>query len=329
MRRRDFTIFMSSAIAALPLAGRAQEARLPTRVGFLAGGSRPASWESSAYAGFLRGMRELGHVEGKDFTIEWRFAEGRYDLFPALAAELVRIPVDVIVAGSPAAVMPVQQATTNIPIVMGTSTDPVASGFIASLAHPGGNTTGIASSQEDICVKQLDLLRIVVPSLARIGFVRNPDNPYHDQVLKILQRTAPQAGLTVQAVAMRKPDDIETGFAELREQGAGAVVFTGDAFLFAQRKAIALAALKLRLPTIFGQREYAEAGGLISYGNSLADLYRRAAFYVDKIMQGAKPMDLPVQQPTNFETVVNRKSAEALGLSLPIQLLVLADQVID
>jgi putative tryptophan/tyrosine transport system substrate-binding protein len=329
MRRRDFIMFVSGATAALPLAALAQSTSKLWRVGFIAGGSRPASLDASVYGGFLKGMSELGQVEGKDFAVEWRFADGRYNLFPTLAAELVHIPVDVLVVGTPAAVKPVQQAAGTIPIVMGTSIDPVGAGLINSLAHPGGNTTGLASSQEDICVKQLDLLRMAVPALAGVGFVQNPDNPFHTEVLKILQRTAPKAGLKVQAVEMQKPEDIESGFAKLKEEGVGAVLFTGDGFLFAQRRIIASAALKVRLPTIFGQREYVDAGGLMSYGNALADLYRRAAFYVDRILHGARPRELPVQQPTNFETVINRKTAEALGLSLPIQLLVLADQVID
>ena len=261
--------------------------------------------------------------------MEWRFAEGRYDLFPTLAAELVHVPVDVIVVGTPPAVKPVQLATATIPVVMGTSTDPVSSGLVASLSHPGGNTTGLASSQEDICLKQLDILHEAIPKLARVGFVRNPDNAFHNRVLSILQNAAPKSGVTIQTVEMRRPEDIETGFAKLKEGGVDAVVFSGDGFLFAQRAAIGAAALRAQMPTIFGQREYVEAGGLISYGNSLADLYRRAAYYVDKIMNGEKPAELPVQQPTNFETVINRKSAAALGLSLPIQLLVLADQVIE
>jgi putative ABC transport system substrate-binding protein len=329
MRRREFVILLAGAAVDWPLAAPAQQSPKLWRVGFLAGGSRPASLESSAYAGFVRGMHELGYVEGKDFAMEWRFAEGRYDLFPVLAAELVHIPVDVIVVGTPAAVKPVQQATAAIPIVMGTSTDPVGSGLVASLAHPGGNTTGLASSQEDICLKQLDILGVLVPKLNRVGFARNPDNPFHGEVLKILERAAPKAGYTVEAVEMRKPEDIENGFAKLSADGVGAVIFSGDGFLFTQRGAIATAALRAHLPTIFSQREYVDAGGLMSYGDSLADLYKHAAFYVDKIFKGAKPAELPIQQPTNFVTIINRKTADALGLSLPMQLLVLADQVID
>ncbi len=329
VRRREFITFLGGAAIGLPLHAQAEDQGKLWRVGFLAGGSRPASLGSSPYGGLLKGMRELGHVEGKDFTIDWRFAEGRYDLFPALAAELVRIPADVIVVGTPAAVKPVQQATSTIPIIMGTSTDPVANGLVASLGHPGGNTTGLASLQEDICLKQLGILHFVVPALSRVGFVRNPDNPFHNEVLKILEGAAPKAGATIHVVEMRKPEDIEVGFAKLKEGGVSAIIFSGDGFLFAQRKVIAATALKARLPTIFGQREYVEAGGLISYGNSLADLYRRAAFYVDKIMNGAKASELPIQQPTTFETVINRRSAEALGLSLPIQVLVLADEVIE
>jgi putative tryptophan/tyrosine transport system substrate-binding protein len=328
MRRRGFITLLGGTAASWSFAVLAQNSPKLRRIGFLAGGSRPTLLDSSVYAGFLRGMRELGYVDGKDFEMEWRFAEGRYDLFSTLAAELVRIPVDVIVAGTPAAVKPAQQATSTIPIVMGSSTDPVASGFVASLAHPGGNITGLASSQEDICLKQLDILKSLVPDLARVAFARNPDNPFHGEVLKILQRTAPKIGCVIEPVEMVKPEDIENGFAKSSAEGVGAFLFSGDAFLFTQRQTIATIALKLRLPTMYTRREYVEAGGLISYGDSLADLWRRSAFYVDKILRGAKPAELPVQQPNNFITVINRKTAAALGLSLPIQLLVLADEII-
>ena len=328
MRRRDFITLLGGAAASWSFAVLAQNSSKLRRIGFLAGGSRPALLESSVYAGFLRGMRELGYVEGTDFAMEWRFAEGRYDLLPPLAAELVRIPVDVIVAGTPTAVKPVQQATSTIPIVMGSSTDPVASGFVASLAHPGGNTTGLASSQEDICLKQLGILKSLAPDLTRVAFARNPDNQFHDEVLKILQRTAPKIGCVIESVEMGKPEDIENGFAKSSAEGVGAFLFSGDAFLFGQRQTIAAIALKFRLPTIFTRREYVEAGGLISYGDSLADLWRRSAFDVDKILRGAKPAELPIQQPNNFITIINRKTAAALGLSLPIQLLVLADEII-
>ncbi len=321
MRRRDFITLLGGAIAAWPLAVHAQQPARVRRIGFLAGGLRPVPVNSNPYGGFLRGMRELGYVEGRDFTIEWRFAEGRVDLFYHLAAELVRLNVDVIVLGTPLAVPAVQRATTIIPIVMGNSTDPVGSGYVASLAHPGGNITCLASSQDDVVPKQLDLLAMLVPNLARIGF--------HLLVLKIAQEAAGKAGIVLVPAQMRNAQDTASAFAMLTNEQVGAVVLTGDPLFLSQRQRIAEIALKARLPTIFTQREYVEAGGLMSYGGSLADLYRQAAFYVDKIFKGAKPADLPIQQPTRFFMVINRKTADALALTIPLQLLVLTDEVIE
>jgi putative tryptophan/tyrosine transport system substrate-binding protein len=329
MKRREFITLLGGAAAAWPLAARAQQPGRVWRIGFLAGGSRPIGLESTSYGAFSRGMRELGYVEGKDFIIEWRFAEGRYDLFPELAAELVRLNVDVIVLGTPAAIRPVQETTSTIPIVMATSTDPVGSGYVASLAQPGGNTTGLASSQDDFAPKQLQLLTMLVPNITRVGFLLNPNNPFHGRLLKIAQQAAEKAGLLVLPAEIRRPEDIARAFAMLTNEGVGGVLLTGDGLFFSQRQRIAEIALETRLPAIFAQREYVEAGGLMSYGESLADLYRRAAFYVAKILKGAKPADLPIQQPTKFFIVINRKTADALALTIPLQLLVLADEVIE
>ena len=242
-------------------------------------------------------MRELGFVEGKDFIIEWRFAEGRYALFPELAAELVRLNVDVIVVGTPAAVRPVQHATSTIPIVMGTSTDPVGNGYVASLAHPGGNTTGLASSQDDYAPKQLQLLAMLVPNLSRIGFLVNLNNPFHVPLLKLAQEAVRNAGITLVQAEIRDRQDVERAFALLTNERVGAVVSSGDAVFFSQRQPIVEIALRSRLPTMFSQREYVEAGGLMSYGESLADLYRRAAFYVAKIFRVPRPPICPSNNP--------------------------------
>jgi putative ABC transport system substrate-binding protein len=241
----------------------------------------------------------------------------------------VRLNVDVIVVGTQAAVLPAQQATGTIPIILGTSTDPVSSGYAASLARPGGNTTGLASSQDDIAPKQLQLLAMLEPALTHIGFLLNPDNPFHLLMLKIAQGTAQKAGLMVVPAEARNPQDVASAFEMLAHERVGAVMVRGDALFFSQRQRIAEIALRVRLPTIFAQREYVEAGGLMSYGESLADLYRRAAFYAAKILKGAKPADLPIQQPTRFFVVINRKTADALTLTIPLQLLVLADEVIE
>jgi ABC-type uncharacterized transport system substrate-binding protein len=309
--------------------GASQQPVKVRRIGFLAGGSRPVTVNSNPYGAFPRGMRELGYVEGRDFIMEWRFAEGRFELFPDLAAELVRLNVDVIVLGTPVAVRPVQQATKTIPIVMATSTDPVGSGYAASLAHPGGNTTGLASSQDDIAPKQIELLAMLVPGLSRIGFLINPASSFHHLVLKIAEGAAQRAGAVLVPAQVQNPQDLVTAFAMLTNEGVGAVMLSGDPLFLSQRQRIAEIALKSRLPTIFTQREYVEVGGLMSYGESLADFYRRAAFYVDKIFKGAKPADLPIQQPTKFYTAINRKTAEALALTIPLQLFVLSDEVIE
>jgi putative ABC transport system substrate-binding protein len=328
LRRREFITLVGSA-AAWPVVARAQQPAKVWRVGFLAGGARPVPVDSDPYGGFPRGMRELGYVEGRDFTIEWRFAEGRYDLLPDLAAELVRLNVDVIVLGTSVAVPAVRRATNTIPIVMGNSVDPVGSGFVASLAHPGANITGLADSRQDTAPKQLELLAATVPNLSRIGLAMNPDNPVHALLLKIIEAAAQKMGSALVPVEMRKPLDIAGAFAALTDQRVGAVLLPNDAFFLSQRQLIVELAIRAHLPTIFSQREYVEAGGLMFYGESLADFYRRAAFYVDKIFKGAKPADLPIQQPTRFFLVINLKTAKTLGLTVPANLLAIADEVIE
>src|SRR4051812_11975993 len=329
MRRRDFIKTIAGSAAVWPLATHAQQSIKIWRIGFLAGGARPVSLESSVYSGFLRGMREVGYVQGRDFTIEWRFAEGRIELLPDLAAELVRLNVDVIVLGTSAAVNPTKRATTTIPIVMGSSSDPVANGYVLSLGRPGGNVTGLASSEQDTVSKRLELLAMVVPNLARVGFPMNPEDFRHVSGLESAQAVAQRAGIVLVPVKMRNFEEVLNGFAALGSERVGALMFPANAFFFSQRQRIAELALKARLPTMFVQREYVEAGGLMNYGEGLADFYRRAAFYVDKIFKGAKPADLPVEQPTRFFLVVNRKTADTIGFSLPLQVLVQADEVIE
>jgi putative ABC transport system substrate-binding protein len=330
MKRREFITLLGGAATAWARMARAQQpSNKLRRVGFLAGGSRPVPVDSDPYGGFARGMRELGYVEGKDFAIEWRFAEGRVDLFPDLAAELVRLNVDVIVLGTGAALPAAQRATSTIPIVMGASTDPVGRGFVASLAHPGGNITGLANLRDETASKHLELLAATVPNLARVGIVSNPENPGTAQILKITESSAQKTGLVLVPVEMRNLQDTSSAFTTLTDARVGAVVFLSDAFFFSQRQRIGELAIKARLPTIFAQREYVEAGGLMYYGESFADFYRRAAFYVDKIFKGALPADLPIQQPTRFELVINLKTAKAIGLELASTLLARADEVIE
>jgi len=328
MRRRDFIAGLGSA-AAWPLAVRAQQASKVRRIGFLAGASRPVQLSSSLYAGFLQGMRELGYVEGKDFVIDWRFAEGRFELFPTLADELVQSNVDVIVLGTGAAAFAVRQATKTIPIVLGTSTDPVGQGIIQSLAHPGGNITGLASQFEDSAPKRLELLIKAASNVTHIGYIVNPVRQDHLAEFRVAEAAAQQASLTMALTKMQNPDDVPSAFATLVKERVGAVMVPGDAFFLTQRRQIAQFALMHRLPTMFSRRDYVEAGGLMSYGESLADFLRRAAFYVDKIFKGAKPADLPVQQPTKFELVINLKTAKALGLTIPEPLLATADELVQ
>jgi putative tryptophan/tyrosine transport system substrate-binding protein len=326
LKRREFITLLSSA-AAWPFEVRAQQAGPLRRVGFLFSANPPDHFGSGR--GFTEGMRQLGYLEGKDFIIEWRFAEGHYERLPDLAAELVRTNVDVIVTGSSPAVRPAQQATATIPIVMGYSTDPVRNGFVASFAHPGGNTTGLAASGDDSSPKQVELLATIVPRLSRVAFMMNPESPTSSTLMKSAQSAAEKAGFLVVPVEARNPQEIDNAFAAMTKQNVDAVMVGTDATFFVQRQQIAQLALRNRLASMFQLREYVVAGGLMSYGESLEEFYRRAASFVDKIFKGAKPGDLPIEQPTRFNLVINRKTADAIGLTIPPQLYVFADDVVE
>jgi putative ABC transport system substrate-binding protein len=305
----------------------AQQSGKTWRIGFISGASR-ASIEN-ALSGFSDGMRELGYVEGKDFTIEWRFAEGVYDRFPQIAEELLRLKVDFFVLGTPAAIAAVRQATKTIPIIMGYSTDPVGNGFVESLVRPGGNITGLASSSEDTAPKQIELLATAVPGLMRMGVLVNPRNPNSLPVLRNARAAAEAVRIGVTPVQAQTPEEIEGAFEALARGGAQALMVTSDGFFTSQRERLVALALRNRLPSIFAQREYVEAGGLMSYGESLREFFRRAASFVDKIIKGAKPADLPIEQPALFKLVINRRTAEALGISVPPQLYLFAEEVIE
>jgi putative ABC transport system substrate-binding protein len=327
MRRREFITLIGGMAAAWPLAARAQQAGKVWRIGFLSAVSRESSFRS--YAALRQGMRELGYVEGKDFVIEWRSVEGKYERFPEIVGELVRLKLDVIVTGVTAALPPLQRATSTIPIVMAYSTDPVGNGLVASLVHPGGNITGLAGSSDDSSPKQLELLTTVVPNVSRVGLLGNPDTETYSSVLKSARDAAQKVGLLVMPIEARNPQEIEIAFGALSKERVLAVMVASDAIFFGQRRRIAELALDNRLPTMFSLREYAEAGGLMSYGENIADFFHHAAFYVDKIFKGAKPGDLPIEQPTRFNLVINRKTADALGLTIPPQLYIFADEVIE
>ena len=329
MKRREFITLLGGA-AAWPLAARAQQPGTFRRIGFLYGSIPLTQLGSEDLSrAFIQGMLELGYLEGKDFVVEWRSAAGQYERLADLAAELARLKVDVIVTGSAAAVRPAQQATTTIPIVMAYSTDPVGNGFVASLARPGGNTTGLAGSSDNSAPKQIELLTTVMPRLSRVAILTNPHNPNSAAVIKSAQSAAEKVGLVVVPVEARSLEEIEDAFAAIAKQSIAAVVVGLDAAFFVHRQQLAQLALDNRLASMFPVRDYAAAGGLMSYGESLQDFYHRAASFVDKIFKGAKPSDLPIEQPTRFKLVINRKTADALGLTIPPQLYIFADEVIE
>jgi putative tryptophan/tyrosine transport system substrate-binding protein len=327
VRRRGFITLLAGAAAAWPLAARAQQAGKVWRIGLLSGASREPT--SSNYEAFLQGMRELGYVEGRDFVMEYRFADGKYERFPELAAELVRLKVDVLVTGTAAAIRTLQRATTTIPIVLAYSTDPAGNGFVASLARPGGNITGLSGSSDDTSPKQLELVTTVIPTASRIGLLGNPASPTFAGVRTGAEIAAQKVGLTIVPVEARNPEEIDSAFAEFDRQRVQAFIAAGDAVFFTHRQRIAELALSNRLPSMFPQREYAAAGGLMSYGENLSGFFRRAASFVDKILKGAKPGDLPIEQPTRFNLVINRKTADALGVTIPAQLYIFAEEVIE
>jgi putative tryptophan/tyrosine transport system substrate-binding protein len=324
MRRREFMSLMGGAAAAGPLGARAQQPAKVWRIGIVVEGMR-----SAAYDGFLQGMDELGYVAGKDYIIDWRFADGRYLRILDLVDNFAKLNIDLIFLGSPAMVYPVRQATRTIPVVMGYSIDPVGNGFVSNLSHPGGNITGLASSGEDTSAKQLELLAAVVPKLSRVGLLQNPENSSSASILESTQAAAQAAGLDVVPVDARVPQDIDQAFQALIRERVGALKVSSDRFLLSQQQQLADLALKYRLPSIFAERAYVEAGGLMSLGESLKDFYRRAASFVDKIFKGARPGDLPIERLSLFNLVINRKTAEGLGVALPPRTNLSAYEVIN
>jgi putative ABC transport system substrate-binding protein len=291
---------------------RAQQPAKIWRIGIVVEGMR-----SPAYDGFLQGMGELGYVAGKNYLVDWRFADGRFLRILDLVSDFAKLNTDVIFLGSPSMVYPVRQATRTIPIVMGYSLDPVGNGFVSNLAHPGGNITGLASAAEDPSGRQLALLTAVVPGLARVGLVQNPESSDASAVLASTQAAARATGLEVIPVDARLPADIDAAFESLAKQRVGAVKVSSDRFFLTRQQQLADLALKYRLPSIFADRAYVEAGGLMSLGEDLRDFYRSAAVFVDKIFKGARPGDLPIEQLSLFDLVINRKTAQELGVELP------------
>jgi putative ABC transport system substrate-binding protein len=325
MRRRDFLGALGGA-AMMPLATRAQQpGRLP-RIGYLSPGSAISSRDDT----FRQGLRELGYVEEQNIVVEYRFADGKFDRLGDLAAELVRLKVDVIVAVVTQASLAAKNATRTIPIVMAFVSDPVGSGLVTSLARPGANVTGTSSMTAEVVGKSLEVLKEAVPHVARVAVLWNPNNViFQAQMLRATERAAARLGVELQAHGARGPDELDRAFAAMTTAGAGALLVLADPILVLQRTRIIELAEQGRLPAMYGLREYALAGGLMAYGPNDTEMYRRAASYVDKILKGAKPADLPVEQTTKFDLVINLKTAKALGLTIPLPLLGRADEVIE
>jgi putative ABC transport system substrate-binding protein len=326
MDRRTFLTVVGGSILAAPLAAEGQQpGKLPV-IGYL--GANTPSAESQRIAAFVQRLRELGWIEGRTIAIEVRWAEGRNERFVEIAAEFVGLKVDVIVTAGTAAVVAVKQATSAIPIVFAAVGDPVGTGLVASLARPGGNVTGLSLQATDIAGKRLELLREVVPRLRRLAILANVGTPQAVREMREVQATARALGFEVATSEIRGADDIAPAFDALKGRG-DALYVVADPLVTTNRIRISTLALGVRLPTIHGQRENVEVGGLMSYGANFPGLYRRAADYVDKILRGTKPADIPVEQPTKFDLVVNLVTAKTLGLTIPHALLLRADQVIE
>jgi putative tryptophan/tyrosine transport system substrate-binding protein len=327
--RRKLLIALGAGALTVPLRSFAQQQSKVWRVGFLTLLGRPANLDAHFLGAFPRGMRELGYVEGKNLIIEWRSADNNSGRLAQLAAELVTMKVDVIVAAGGQAISVAQKATIGIPIVMLNSGDPVSNGFVKSLAHPGGNITGLSNFGGDLASKLLEMLLAMAPKVTRVAILDNPNNATHTSTLTNVRAAAQKTGVAIVSIHARAPNEFEGTFLAMVREKAGAVIVGRDALFNQEVRRIAELATKYRLPSIHWAREYVEAGGLISYGVNQADSFRRAATYVDKIFKGAKPADLPVEQPTKLELIINRTTAKALGLKIPESLMIMADEVIE
>jgi putative tryptophan/tyrosine transport system substrate-binding protein len=326
MKRRTFIALLGGAAAAWPLAPRAQQPTKVARIGFV-GLTTSDSLPKRAEA-FRAGLRDLGYQEGRDIVIEFRWADGRYERLPALFAELVRRNVDVVVTHGTPGTLAAKQATATIPIVMATGGDAEASGLVASLARPGGNVTGLTFFNPELAAKRFELLKETLPGLTEVGLLLNPENPINEPIVPMIKVTARALGLEVYPFGVRGPAELEGAFATMATRRVGAVVIIDDATLIDNAPAVARFALQQRLPSS-GWPDYAVAGGVFGYGVSFPDMFHRAATFVDKILKGAKPSDLPVERATKFEFVLNLKTARALGLEMPQSLLARADEVIE
>jgi putative tryptophan/tyrosine transport system substrate-binding protein len=326
MRRRDFIILIAGAMAAWPLAARAQQKPMPV-IGVLSPGS-PGAFAATV-AGFRQGLSEAGYVEGQNVTIEYRWAEGHYDRLPALAADLVGRKVDLIMANSPPAALAAKSATSTIPIVFRGGGDPVGGGLVASLARPGGNLTGVSFVAEELTAKRLELLSELIPRAGVIALLVNPNSANAERIIRDVREAARTKRLQLHVLKASDESEIDIAFASLVQLNADALVVGADPFLSSRREQLVALASRHAVPSIYAWREFAASGGLISYGASLTSAFRLVGHYAGKVLKGAKPADLPVQQPTTFELVINLKTANALGLTVPQSMLIRADEVIE
>jgi putative ABC transport system substrate-binding protein len=325
MRLIGLAVILALSLTFAPLVGEAQQAERLYQVGYVTLGSQPT--QSGLWRSFLDAMRELNYEEGRNLVVRLAFAEGRPERLPSLIADLIDAKVDVIVTTATQETMAAKRATSTIPIVMTVAPDPVEQGLVASLAHPGGNVTGLTSMAPGTSQKLVELLREAVPSASRFAVVGTPDSS--PEIRRELQAAAQQGRVTLSFIEIKSPDDFDSALARAKKGGAGGIIAPLGAFTYTHRAKLVQLALKHRLPGIYWVRDYVEAGGLMSYGANFGDVGRRAAYFVDRILRRAKPADLPVEQPTNFELVINRKTAKALGLTIPQTLLQRADQVIE
>ena len=323
--RAALAVVLALGLLAGPLAAEAQQASKVYRIGYLSDRLGPGAFEEA----FLRGLRELGYVQGRNIVIEYRWAEGKVERLPALAAELISLKVDMIVTSGVPAAKAAKAATTTTPIVMATSADAVSDGLAASFAHPGGNVTGMSLFSRELSGKRLEIVREAIPGTTRVAVLFNHLNPSNPPQYRETEAAAEKLGLKTLPLDIRFPDGIEPAFAEAVRTGARAVLVVSDSATITHRAQLGAAGLKYRLPTMFANKAYLEGGGLMSYGPDIFETFRGAAVFVDRIIKGAKPADLPIEQPTKFELVINLKTAQALGLTIPQSLLLRADQVIE
>jgi putative tryptophan/tyrosine transport system substrate-binding protein len=320
------SVFVIATLLAVAVIAEAQQPKKVPRIGYLT--VPPLSANMARVEAFRQGLRELGYVEGKNVVIEWRSADGKVERQGELAAELVRLKVDLIVTSGPTMTRSARDASATIPIVMAQDSDPVGNGFVASLPRPGGNITGLSVLAPELSGKQLELLKEIIPKLSRVAVIGNSNEPANAKILKEIELAAGPLGVKPQPVDVLSPKDIPIGLRAATKAHADALVVLASAVLSDHRKEVANLALKSRLPAVYPESRWCDDGGLMSYGTSLTDLSRRAATYVDKILKGIKPADLPVEQPTKFEFVINLKAAKHIGLTIPPEVLARADKVI-